>query len=1152
MRKDWVGEKVDISKINRGKEYTIDDNLEISAINSIVKNSIYASEIAEEVMDKIENFNPELATKYVTQTEFQETKNNLLSRIQVNSNSIVSLNEGVASNTSSIIQLQEQLNSLEFSPEEIEQLRQDVADAVETTNNFASQVIVNSQSINDNKTELLRINDVLTSHDNRINNNVAEIVKNTNAIESQSAVIQQQSSDIQQLRNDVDSLSISPDEINELKTSVNQAVAKVEELNETVGGFDTRITENTNNIDTNKQDIATNKDNIESNASNIEKNTNAINDLSKKVDDLNLSQEDIADLKESVKDISQMKEDIETNKTSISNNSQSISDLESEFGNLETDFGNLSTLVGGFDERISNVESQTNSNSTTIGTHTTQIENINNRLDNLSVTPEDIQQLQQSVNDLSNEIPQIKSDIETNSNDILINKNSIDGHTQSLNSQASLIQSNKTAIEKNAEDISKNESAILKNAEDILSTNNRIDNLDLSPEDVADLKASVDQFSEDIGELQTSVTENTSNIASNTNNINNNSSLIEANRVAIANKQETLVSGVNIKTINNKSIMGSGNMDIDKAIKSLETLPNANDDSPSFINLLNDNDSNNLYRNKVSLGGFDESNLTNTIWEFGDGLQRYATMSRGFNINFNSAGYEFTQIYSRDEYIGMCDLIYYKADGTAYTVLDYHYESGGYYTLNYGKEYKTIHITGGADVTNTELINWLRSNATYIKYEYVKLQDKISENNKLSADFIEETETKTFVSEEDRTTWDNKQNKLIQGSNVILTENADGTTTISATGSGSSGEGSGSSVEINSTDTPVGVANFIKVNGLNYSVGSNNGSSSGNSSLPIGSIFSSALPQLDAGVHLLDGSTIALDGIYKDFVNLVKTLVNAGYNLTCSQEEYDNWVNITGSCGKFVLDETNNTLRLPIITTFIQGLTDLTNIGKSVEAGLPNITGLAYSNNPSAGSSYYNNHEGAFGNGGDIASVRYATPGPAHEINAALSFDASRSSEIYGKSNTVQPPSVKYPYYIVLATLTKTDVEVNIDNIVSDLNILNSKVNAIGIQIKESYINGTSGYRIWTDGYCEQWGNTGGIANYALVNVTLLKPYRDIDYNIVTGNEWDGTNDDTTWIGAYAIRKPTKTVNGFSVYSRSGTQKFINWKTSGYLNEGDY
>lgn len=42
------------------------------------------------------------------------------------------------------------------------------------------------------------------------------------------------------------------------------------------------------------------------------------------------------------------------------------------------------------------------------------------------------------------------------------------------------------------------------------------------------------------------------------------------------------------------------------------------------------------------------------------------------------------------------------------------------------------------------------------------------------------------------------------------------------------GEGDGSSVEINSTDNPVGVANFIKVNGLNYEIGGNGGSGGDN------------------------------------------------------------------------------------------------------------------------------------------------------------------------------------------------------------------------------------------------------------------------------------------------------------------------------------
>ena len=50
------------------------------------------------------------------------------------------------------------------------------------------------------------------------------------------------------------------------------------------------------------------------------------------------------------------------------------------------------------------------------------------------------------------------------------------------------------------------------------------------------------------------------------------------------------------------------------------------------------------------------------------------------------------------------------------------------------------------------------------------------------------------------------------------------------------------------------------------------------------------------------------------------------------------------------------------------------------------------------------------------------------------SFDASSSNSIYGSSNTVQPQSIKVFYYIVVANSTKTNIEVDIDEIVTDLN----------------------------------------------------------------------------------------------------------------------
>lgn len=207
-------------------------------------------------------------------------------------------------------------------------------------------------------------------------------------------------------------------------------------------------------------------------------------------------------------------------------------------------------------------------------------------------------------------------------------------------------------------------------------------------------------------------------------------------------------------------------------------------------------------------------------------------------------------------------------------------------------------------------------------------------------------------------------------------------------------------------------------------------------SLPIGSIFPSAIPQTDSRFHLLDGTTISTTGIYADFVTLLKNLVTAGYSITCTQTEFDNDVNNTGNCGKFVIDETAGTVRLPKITKFIQGLDSITNIGKSLEAGLPNITGsfANWGEGYSEGNYAYGHATGAFYEI-DAAHYGWGTATGKDEDNADIGIDASRSSPVYGKSDTVQPQSTQYPYYIVLATGYKSSQSVNTDEIMKEVNL---------------------------------------------------------------------------------------------------------------------
>lgn len=199
----------------------------------------------------------------------------------------------------------------------------------------------------------------------------------------------------------------------------------------------------------------------------------------------------------------------------------------------------------------------------------------------------------------------------------------------------------------------------------------------------------------------------------------------------------------------------------------------------------------------------------------------------------------------------------------------------------------------------------------------------------------------------------------------------------------------------------------------------------------IGEIVTSTIPLTDAGLHLLDGSLLT-NGSYGAFVSYIADLyiANPTANYFTTEADWQSSVSTYGVCGKFVYNSVNNTVRLPKINGIVEGTTDVSALGDLVEAGLPNITATVaqVSSNASAF-----NTTGAFtrtsrGNSGQAGG------GGAQLQNNGLSFDASNSSSIYGNSSTVQPQTIKVLYYIVIATTTKTDIQVDIDEIATDLN----------------------------------------------------------------------------------------------------------------------
>ena len=208
----------------------------------------------------------------------------------------------------------------------------------------------------------------------------------------------------------------------------------------------------------------------------------------------------------------------------------------------------------------------------------------------------------------------------------------------------------------------------------------------------------------------------------------------------------------------------------------------------------------------------------------------------------------------------------------------------------------------------------------------------------------------------------------------------------------------------------------------------------------VGEIITSTIPLNDSGVHLLDGSVLSGSGIYSDFVSYISNIYSSALNYFCTETEWQTSVNNYGVCGKFVYNSTNNTVRLPKITGFIEGTIDTNTLGNLTPAGIPNLLGWF------SGSGERGTHcDGIlFRKRGNLVPVKNVDG----DKDNTYTFNAQAYNPIYGNSDTVQPQSIKVLYYIVVANTQKTEIQVDIDNIATDLNgkanVSLSNVNSTG------------------------------------------------------------------------------------------------------------
>ena len=158
----------------------------------------------------------------------------------------------------------------------------------------------------------------------------------------------------------------------------------------------------------------------------------------------------------------------------------------------------------------------------------------------------------------------------------------------------------------------------------------------------------------------------------------------------------------------------------------------------------------------------------------------------------------------------------------------------------------------------------------------------------------------------------------------------------------------------------------------------------------------------------------------------------------------------TGVAWYYIIDEANKQFKLPRTKFGFTGLRD--SVGGYVKAGLPNITGDWYSNTPTN----YTASGAIYGKTVSATNV----PATTGSSKYGFGFDASRSSSVYGNSNTVQPEATQMYLYFYVGNFEQSALE-QTAGITSEQ--LNTKADTDLSNTQFSLLKNNNGALSWND-----------------------------------------------------------------------------------------
>lgn len=308
---------------------------------------------------------------------------------------------------------------------------------------------------------------------------------------------------------------------------------------------------------------------------------------------------------------------------------------------------------------------------------------------------------------------------------------------------------------------------------------------------------------------------------------------------------------------------------------------------------------------------------------------------------------------------------------------------------------------------------------------------------------------------------------------------------------------------------------------------------------PLGFHYLHPYGTVPADSIICNGATYSR-ALYKDFFDYITT---QGWVKT-----EDEWQEIAtrdnGFCPFYSSGDGSTNFRTPKFAPYQQIAMGVATATAYHQAGLPNIegdtginVGTTPSMTPSSGAFYHK------------TTTLTHMVGGGYNTAPAILFDASRNSNVYGASGTVQPESHEWVMCVVAYGIATNVGSVDIQNVMSAVNAVQAQVGEIPTPkayVTETWHSGTSWYRVWSDGFIEQGGKLTFTGTASIDReITFNKPFASamIGLSLMAGRNSGKSTLAEYGYGVYAYSTTKMSV---TAWKEQGSATTLWWYANGY------